>query len=180
MIHDDKLLGQLSRFEQVAFDGEVYRATRLNHDPLAPSRNAGRWAFRDDTPVLYTSLERDGAIAELAYHWGLLTPAPTKPAAIHQLRVETDAVLRLVRADLTDLGVDIDDFASLDYSRCQAIGSAVAFLECDGLIVPSARWQCENLVIFTDNQLRAGRRGLLDVVGSAEFDWQAWAREHGD
>ena len=119
MIHDDKLLGQLSRFEQVAFDGEVYRATRLNHDPLAPSRNAGRWAFRDDTPVLYTSLERDGAIAELAYHWGLLTPAPTKPAAIHQLRVETDAVLRLVRADLTDLGVDIDDFASLDYSRCR-------------------------------------------------------------
>ena len=52
----------------------------------------------------------------------------------------------------------------------------MAFLECDGLIVPSARWQCENLVIFTDNQLRAGRRRLLDVVSSAEFDWRPGAR----
>lgn len=179
MIHDDKLLDQLSQFEQITFEGDAYRATRLNHDPLAPSRNAGRWAFRDETPVLYTSLERDGAIAELVHHWSLLTPAPTKPAVIHQLRVGTEAALRLVRTDLARLGVVIEDFASMDYGRCQAIGTATAFLECDGLIVPSARWPCENLVIFTDNQLLSGRRALLELVCSEEFDWQTWAREHG-
>ena len=59
-----------------------------------------------------------------------------------------------------------------------AIGTAIAFLECDGLIVPSARWPCENLVIFTDNQLLAGRRALLELVGSEEFDWQSWARQN--
>ena len=150
--------------EQVAFDGRSLPRNAIESRPLAPVAQCGTLGlFRDDTPVLYTSLERDGAIAELAYPWGLLTPAPTRTGCDPSVCALTDAVLRPVRADLTDLGVDIDDFASLDWlADARRSDLAVAFLECDGLIVPSARfWQCENLVIFTDNQLRRPAPGYF-------------------
>jgi hypothetical protein len=60
----------------------------------------------------------------------------------------------------------------LFYERTRDVGEAVAFLGCDGLIVPSARWTCNNLVLFSDN---------LDVdcvtlVASEQVDWLTWAR----
>jgi hypothetical protein len=57
----------------------------------------------------------------------------------------------------------------------QAIGAAVAFLECDGLIVLSARWSCENLVIFMDKHRL---EETLDCEQSESVDWLAWARMH--
>jgi hypothetical protein len=56
--------------------------------------------------VLYTSLEREGALAELSYHWSQLTPLPSKPAMLHRLAVDTGKTLRLVRASLSHLGID--------------------------------------------------------------------------
>ena len=67
-------------------------------------------------------------------------------------------------------------FAGRDHRRTQEIGAAVAFLDHDGLIVPSARWDCENLVIFTDNHHPSAE---LTVRRSEEVDWQAWARKAG-
>ena len=42
----------------------------------------------------------------------------------------------------------MERYESVNYHRTQEIGAAVAFLGCDGLMVPSARWDCENLVLF--------------------------------
>ena len=88
--------------------------------------------------------------------------------------VATDRTLRLLRTDLEGVGVDMAQFAGRDRRRTQEIGAAVAFLDHDGLIVPSARWDCENLVIFTDNHRLSAE---LAVMGSEEVDWQAWARK---
>jgi RES domain-containing protein len=84
--------------------------------------------------------------------------------------------LRLKLVDLHQLGVDERSYGSLNYETCQAIGAAVAFLEHDGLIVPSARSQCENLVLFTENHSLSCE---LEAVGEEDVDWQAWARENG-
>lgn len=180
MIHDPKLLEQLSALPTERFDGEVFRATRASLDPLAPSTSGGRWApvadARHQIPVLYTSLEREGALAEVSYHWGQLTPRPSKPAVVHHLKVATGRTLRLLRTDLEGVGVDLARFSGRDHPRAQEIGAAVAFLDHDGLIVPSARWDCENLVIFTDNHHPSAE---LTVMGSEEVDWQAWARKAG-
>jgi hypothetical protein len=42
--------------------------------------------------------------------------------------------------------------------------------------VPSARWKCDNLVLFTDNHRLSSD---LSVVESTAFAWQDWARANG-
>jgi hypothetical protein len=135
MIHDPVLLEQLSGFEAERFDGEVFRATRKSLDPLAASTSGGRWAPKGLVPVLYTSLLREGALAEIAFHWSQLTPWPSRPALLHRLSVSAERRLRLIRADLEEMGVDIEHYEDINYQRTQEIGAAVAFLGCDGLLV---------------------------------------------
>lgn len=176
MIHDPDLLERLSAFKTERFEGEVFRATRRNLDPSAESTNGGRWAPRGAVPVLYTSLLREGALAEIAYHWSQLTPLPSKSALVHCLGVSVQQSLRLIRDDLNELQVDTQQYESVNYHRTQEIGAAVAFLGCDGLIIPCARWDCENLVLFMENYALTSR---LDVLRSEEVDWQAWAQDAG-
>jgi len=174
LIHDPTLLERLSRFRTEVFEGESFRATRKSLDPLAVSTRGGRWAPPGEIAVLYTSLTREGALAEIAFHWGQLTPLPSKPASLHRLRVTAQRALRLIRANLDALGVSTADYLSLNYTQTQKIGAAVAFLGCDGLVVPSARWDCENLVIFAENH-NVGESDL-QLIASEEVDWLGWAR----
>lgn len=176
MIHDHDLIDRLGALPTIAFSGDVFRATRQNLDPTTPTSSGGRWSIKTGTAVLYTSLERDGSLAEIAFHWGRMTPINTKPVLVHRLAVETQRTLRLARADLGKLGVDMDRFGSLAYERTKEIGAAAAFIELDGLIVPSARWDCEHLVLFPEN---LGLEVTIAVVASEEVDWLAWAREKG-
>ena len=67
-------------------------------------------------------------------------------------------------------------YGETDYERTQEIGAAVAFLECDGLLSPSARWSCENLVLFMDNHAQDNR---LETLDTEEVDWIEWARSNG-
>ena len=176
MIHDPDLLERLSGFEPERFDGEVFRATRLSLDPLADSTSGGRWAPKGLVRVLYTSLLREGALAEISFHWGQLTPLPSKHAVVHRLGVSAERRLRLLKADLEGLGVDMERYEDVNYLRTQEIGAAVAFLGCDGLLAPNARWGCENLVLFMDNHALGNR---LEALASEKVDWQAWARDAG-
>ena len=175
MLHDPTLVEQLSAFPTDVFEGDVFRATRLNFEPLAFSTGGGRWAPDGQLSVLYTSLARDGALAEIAFHWGQLTPLPSKKAALHRLGVKTRKTLRLRRIDLESLDLDLERFGNLAYRRTQEIGAVVSYLGRDALIVPSARWDCDNLILFNDNQTDDGD---LLLLGSAEVEWQAWAAHH--
>ena len=84
MIYDQGLVDQLSALATERFDGEVFRATGASADPLAFSVNGGRWAppARDgaDVPVLYTSMERDGALAEVVSYLDAADAACRSPA----------------------------------------------------------------------------------------------------
>ena len=92
------------------------------------------------------------------------------------LGVSTSKTLRLARAALVDLGVQLDRYGERDYERTQQIGAALSFLELDGLIAPSARWQCDNLMIFTPNHALSER---LEVIDSEEVEWRQWAFDNG-
>lgn len=172
MIHDPELLIQLDALPKETFGGEVFRGTRQNLDPLASSFSGGRWMRRDGAGVLYTSLAREGALAEISFHWGQLTPRPTKPAMLHTLRVVAHRTLKLVRADLETLGVPEGDYGGMNIPRTQEIGAAVEFLGCDGLIAPCARWNCDNLILFPD-RMRVDAN--LEIVQSEQVDWVTWA-----
>lgn len=181
MIHDPTLLDRLSTFQSERFEGEVFRATRVNADPVAASISGGRWAPPPDGDaghsVLYTSLERDGAIAEVVSFLAQLTPIPgARQISVTRLGVSTSQTLRLVRTDLAALGVDLDRYGERDYGRTQEIGAALVFLEFDGLIAPSARWSCDNLMIFGDNYALAE---TLEPIGSESVEWREWAEAHG-
>lgn len=176
MIHDPTLLDRLDALPKVSFDGQVYRATRQSLDPLAASYNGGRWMTRDAAAILYTSLERDGALAEIAFHWLQLTPRPTKPVLLHRLRVVACKTLRLIRADIKDLGVSESAYKDVNLPQTQAIGAAVEFLGCDGLIAPSARWDCDNVMLFPD---RMGADATLELQETETVDWIAWGQANG-
>lgn len=105
MTHDPKLLEFLDTLPRESFDGEVFRATRSGLDPLAGSYSGGRWMIADAAAILYTSLEREGALAEIVFHWSQLNPRPTKPVLVHRLRVVAHRTLRLLRTDIAALGV---------------------------------------------------------------------------
>ena len=176
MTHDRELLDQLSALPQETFDGEVFRATRINLNPLAGSYNGGRWMPRDTAAILYTSLLRDGALAEIAFHFSQLDPKPSKSVMVHRLRVVTQRALKLIRADLRALSVDDNSYQEINLVRTQAIGAAVEFLGCDGLIAPSARWLCDNLMVFPE---RMSTGATLEVITSESVDWSAWATTAG-
>ncbi|MBA2593327.1 MAG: RES family NAD+ phosphorylase [Pseudomonadota bacterium] len=144
MIHDLDLLDRLSAFDPIKFGGEVFRATRKSLDPLTPSTSGGRWAPKDGPAVLYMSTEGEGALAEIAFHWSQFYPLPSKPAALHRIGLTARRTMRLLRADLVDLGVDWARYGEMSYERSQVIGAAAAFLERDGLLAPSARWSLRN------------------------------------
>jgi len=177
MIVDPEITDILSQFDTTQFEDDVFRATAETIiDPLAPSRNGGRWIPRDESPVLYTSCEREGALAEVSYHLAQHTPLPSKPISLHRISVTTQNTMRLIIADLEKLGVEENLYDSINYQMTQKIGSAVNFLGYDGLIVPSARWNCENLIIFSDHHPLDND---LKLVDGEVVDWVSWAQENG-
>ena len=176
MIHDPRLIDLLAKLPTRDFAGDVFRATRRSLDATTPSTSGGRWAPLDGPAVLYTSMERDGALAEIAFHWGQFSPRPSKSALVHRLCVQSNRTLRLIRADLEMLGVDGAHYDDPNYHVTEKIGAVVHFIGCDGLIVPSARWTCENLILYTDNLAMSAS---LDVKSAEEVDWQEWARCNG-
>ena len=181
MIHDHDLVESLSLLPTVQLESEVFRATRIGADPTTPSFSGGRWSPSLEggpgVSVLYTSFERDGAIAEVVSFLVELTPTPgPHPIKVTRLSVSTATTIRLSYADLTMLGVDLDRHGERDYAPTQKIGAALAFLGIDGLIAPSARWPCNNLMIFGGNHTLTER---LEPIAEETIEWRAWAQDHG-
>jgi len=181
MIHDRSLLDKLSAFSPQVYSGTVFRATRVSADPIASSINGGRWSLPPNggasTDVLYTSTTRDGAIAEVVSFLADLNPVPKGgQLKVTELDVSASQTLTLVRSDLQNLGVDLTRYGERDYSQTQKIGAALAFLGFDGLLVPSARWNCDNLVLFMENHKIAER---LSPLRDELIDWKKWGEEKG-
>ncbi|MBN9404730.1 MAG: RES family NAD+ phosphorylase [Burkholderiales bacterium] len=176
MQHDPDLLEALAAFKPVPFDGVVFRATRQNLSPVAASTNGGRWMVPRAAPVLYTSQQREGSLAEISFHYARMTPVPTKPVTVHRLQVSSRRTLKLIQADIASLGVPREQYKEVGLLRTQQIGAAVEYLGCDGLIAPSARWSCDNLILFPE---RLAIDCELEILESEEVEWLAWAKANG-
>jgi RES domain-containing protein len=169
---DPDLLDAIDRFERSEFDGQVWRVVRQSRDPLQPFPVGARWdpgAF----DVLYTSLDRDCALEEVYFHLSRQPVFPSVPFQLHRIRMRLKNVLRLDGMHLLEpLGIDPKSYPGLEYARTQAIGDAAFFLGFDALVVPSARRETLNLVIFADRLEAAD----ADVEQSELVDWKAWRR----
>jgi RES domain len=175
---DIGLLDTIDAFQREAFSGAVWRVVRDGRDPVLGSPSRSRWC-NGSFDVLYTSLEQDGAIAEIH---SLLSLQPVLPSKVqwhcHALKVFAPQTLRL--ADLPTLerlGVNVARYRERVYDRTQEIADAAYFLEFDGLIVPSARWACANLILFTDRL--SPEQIAIDGPADA-IDWDVWRRGSRD
>lgn len=156
---DNALIDALEAIAPVEYAGPVWRIVREGRDPLRFSASGGRW---DDGSfdVLYTSLERQGAIEEMRFH--LMRGQPVMPSRVRyklfELQVRIGRALKLLDLEaLSALGLDVSRYGRLsyqdksqEYPRTQQVGEVAHFLEFDGLIVPSARYGCHNAVLFGD------------------------------
>jgi RES domain len=171
-IHDRLILDALESLDPEPFTGRVWRVTRKGREPLRGAAAHGRWSPSGEFEVLYTSRVREGALAEIGYR---LSREPVWPSRIkheiHQIEVAAVRMLRFAdTASLAPLGVDVARYRSFEYAATQAIAAAANFLGFDGLIVPNARYDCANLVIFTE------RAPALTLIGSESVNWDAWRR----
>jgi RES domain-containing protein len=174
-VHDRAILDALDAVDPKPFEGEVWRVTRKDREALRGSSTHGRWSPNGEFEVLYTSLERDGALTEIGYRLSLEPVWPSRlQHEIHRIEVRTERTLHIVDlAALQSLGVDISKYQGFDYEATQAITAAAHFLAFDGLLVPSARAPCTNLVLFLE---RIAEHGRLDVLQSEPVDWTAWRK----
>jgi RES domain-containing protein len=170
--HDDRLLDALGTLEGRAFSGPLWRVVRHGRSALDGSRGAGRWNPAH-LSVLYTGDEPDGAIAEMHFHLSLGQPVFPSKMRHDLVHLEVNADRTLVLADmnqLMSLGVEAERYKELLYRRTQEIGDAAAFLGFDGLIAPSARHECNVVVLF----LPEFSIEDATIVSETPIDWAAW------
>ena len=151
--------------------------SREGRDPLQGGRSLSRWC-NGEFDVLYTSLERDGAIAEVH---ALLALQPVFPSKIsfhsHKLTVVAEAMLHLADlSSLEKLGLETDRYNEREYQKTQDIADAAFFLGFDGLFVPSARWPCANAVLFTERISPAAL--ALQATEEDPVNWVDWRKHH--
>ena len=76
--------------------------------------------------------------------------------------------------ELVAMGVEEAKYRELLYERTQEIASAAAFMGFDGLIAPSARYDCQILVLFLDGF----NLEILEVASREPIDWAAWRSQN--
>ena len=148
------------------FKARGWKITREGCDPTPFFGGGNRW---DDGTfnVLYTSLLREGALAEMLFHPSRGQPAiPAKIRfRLHELEIKVDGVLDLTQPELlAQIGINMGNFGRLpylechgEYEACQKVAEAVHFLGSDdprdpsAMLVPNSRHESQNLVPFVDH-----------------------------
>jgi hypothetical protein len=175
-VHDRAILDALELIGGVAFDARVWRVTRTGRPPVRGSTASGRWSPPSEFEVLYTSLEKDGALGEIGHRLSL---EPVWPSRVHhdvsEIEIHLDRALRLDDlAVLSTLGIDPARYESYEYTATQALAAAANFLGFDGLLVPNARHASTNLVVLLEN-LDPGFSPT--TLSSDPVDWAAWRNQ---
>jgi RES domain-containing protein len=170
-VHDRAVLDTLEGFAPKSIEKTAWRVARKGRDPLRGAVANGRWNAIGEFEVLYTSLAAEGALAEVGYRLSLEPVWPSRiEHEIHTLRIRADRALILGDLQqLEKLGVDIARFETFEYASTQAIAAAAHFLEFDALVVPSARYDVDNLVVFLDRLQTSP-----ELINSDPVNWTAW------
>lgn len=152
MIYEPQFLDFLQEQESGKWEGKVFRHMFADYPPQRENTGGARWN-PSGVAAIYTSLKRATALAEADHKISLQPVRPRVRRTIYQIHVHLDKALRLPQNALDHLGATAEVIAAIDLGPCQMIGGAVAWLEYDGMIVPSARHKGSNLVIFPMNQI---------------------------
>ena len=178
-IRDQALLDALENRPQAPYAGTVWRSVREGQDPTQCWRSGGRWDDRT-FDVLYTSETRDGAVEERRFH--LFRGQPIPPSKVRYelfaLRVRLAAVITFEDlAALQAVGMNTSRYGQAsyvekdtEYPRSQEVAEACYFLGADGILVPSARHDSRNLIVFCEQDTDPD---IAEIRNHGILDWQA-------
>lgn len=179
---DSHLLDAVEALPNEPFSGVAWKVVRSGRDPIQCSAAGGRWDDRT-FEVLYTSLKADGAVSEMYFH--LSRGQPVIPSLVryklYELKITLANCARIATLDvLASIGFKTAAFGQLayaerqqEYPHTQEIAEAAHFHGRDGLLVPSARSEHSNLVVFCGP---AGPEAIEVVGDHGEIDWARWRR----
>ena len=165
MIYEPELLDLLEEQEAKEFSGPIYRHMFAQFAPDRENFRGARWNPAE-TSAIYTALERDTCLAEAEYYLDLQPIRPSARRTVYTISVKIEKVIDLTDWNVLErMKVSESSFAGRNFSTCQDVGGAAAWLGMGGILVPSARRQSGiNLVIFQRN----GGRGYEFTVENAE------------
>jgi len=149
VIYRPELLDILQAAAVSSWDGTVYRHMFASLPPTRANTGGARWN-EPNSAAIYTSCERETALAEAEYYISLQPLRPRARRTLFTIHVSLSNFLDLTAARLlAQLGITDDILAGIDQGPCRTIGSAVNWLGHAGLLVPSARRRGgTNLVIY--------------------------------
>ena len=157
MLSDEEIRELLAQAEVRRWKGHVYRHMFAGIPPDRENVRGARWNA-SGVAAIYTSLHRRTALAEADFRLSLESVPLRRDAArtIYRIQVELSTVVDLRAWDqLSQFGITRATLEGIKKSSlriCQQVGAGVDWHEYEGLLVPSARADGANLVIFPNNQ----------------------------
>lgn len=160
---DPRIAETLARLPEGQYEGDVWKHTLPGQAPAAANTRGARWN-PPDTPTVYVAVEQATAIAEGQFLVGLQPQAMKGTRRIHRGTVKLSRVLDLRDKETVQaLGLSDADLRSNDHAACRRVGGTAEWLGIEALIVPSARSDGANLVIF---ERRTGTEFDLQFIES--------------
>jgi len=169
VIYEPALLDRLEQLGSDEWEGVVWRHMFGSYPPSRQNTGGARWNPRE-VAAIYTSLDRDTALAEAVYRISLEPFRPKVKRTFYRIKLRLQRVVDLTdRSVLAKLGVTQTELAADLSPICRKVGGAVAWLGNDGLLVPSARAEGTNLVIYPGDDDDSADDYDFEVVGSEEI-----------
>lgn len=147
---DPALLDALEELVNENWNRGVWRVVIGDTWPLRANQRGARWN-PPGTEALYCALEESTAIAEVKSVVDRQPVPVTKPLIAYRLNVRLGKVIDLSSVRSFKGVGSLAAYMSEDIRLPQHLGGAVRWLGVAGLLVPSARVDSTNLVIFTQN-----------------------------
>src|SRR5438045_962841 len=131
MIYLPEVLDILQSAAVSAWEGTVYRHMFGSRRPVCSNTTGARW--NDPTGgAIYTSCERETALAEAEYYIAAQPLRPKAKRTLYTIRVSLKTVLDLTAPGLLDrLEITTDILQNDDQSPCRRIGAAANWLGHD-------------------------------------------------
>lgn len=170
---DPQLLDQLEALPSAPWNGTAWRHMFNDYPPERVNTGGARWNPRG-VGAIYTALDAETALAEGQHAVDVQRRRLFAKRVLYEVEIQAEDVVDLTGEGLLNtLGLTIEQLASDDFTACQQVGGALAWLGRGGLVVPSARNDGSNLVILvtaehepeviviSDKVVEVGPRGAM-------------------
>jgi RES domain-containing protein len=141
----------LASLQPAAWSGRIYRVMLNDYPPDRENIQGARWN-PPDVAAIYACFEPAVCIAEVEYNLAR-QPRPVKRdlrKTLYEIEVTLAAAVDLTELlpNLDKIGIGPAQLFADDMKASQDIGRLITWFGFDGLIVPSARFEGKNLVIY--------------------------------